>query len=1053
MKKVLVIEDNQNNRYIVRFLLEKSGIDTIEASTGEEGVAAAARHEPDLIIVDIQLPDINGLEVTRRIRARIKDRHHHPHCRFDILCHAGGPEKGIERGLLRVHGKAHHPGRVRRPNPGISLKQHGDKMMIVLIVDDNAANRSLLKALFGPQGYRVISAANGEKALDAVRREKIDLIISDILMPVMDGYRLCMEMKKDEEFKRIPFIFYTATYTDKEDEAFALSLGADRFILKPIDPEAFLQVIEEVMRQAQEGNIQPREPNINEKESLTSYSQRLAKKLDQKVRELQKELAARIEAEERLKKVNRYLKGIIENANVWFNVLDEHAKVTIWNSAAEQISGYPSKDVVGHGDIWEWLYPDREYRDEITAKVNAIIQKGEVVEDFETLIRRKDGETRVISWYSHNLTDEQGKPIGSVALGRDVTRRNKAESEVKEIARRYRQLFDANADALYVLDKDGRFLDANAAAEHRYQYSREDLLEMTARDLAATDLKDRTADRVRQAMLDGTPFEWRHQKRDGTEFPVEIAPSLMDLGNGQKAILSAVRDITERKRAEEERERLMSAINQAGESIIITDSQGTIQYVNPFFETVTGYTKTEIIGRNPRILKSGKQDQAFYQNLWQTISSGKSWSGRIINKRKNGSLLTEAATISPVRDALGDIINYVAVKRDITEHLQLESQFQQAQKMESVGRLAGGVAHDYNNILSVIIGYTELALEKVRPEDPLRDDLIEIYTAAGRSRDITRQLLAFARKETIAPEVLDLNVTIESTLKILRRLIGENIELAWLPGKEIRPVLMDTSQIDQILANLCINARDAIADVGRITIETGKVVFDSAYCVDHAGFLPGEFVMLSVSDDGFGMNRETQENIFEPFFTTKGVGKGTGLGLATVYGIVKQNNGFINVYSEPGQGTTFKIYLPHQTDDIAAERGNAVEKPLKGEGETVLVVEDEMPILTLIEKILTHLDYNVLTANTPFEALQTAETHAGKIALLITDVVMPEMNGRELAQQMMRLYPTIRCLFISGYTADVIANKGVLDKGFRFIQKPFSHRDLSAKVRAVLDQK
>ncbi|MBI4776940.1 MAG: PAS domain S-box protein [Deltaproteobacteria bacterium] len=809
--------------------------------------------------------------------------------------------------------------------------------MNVLIVDDNAANRSLLKALFEPLGHSVLSTTNGEKALEAMRREKIDLIISDILMPVMDGFRLCMESKRDEKFKRIPFIFYTATYTDKEDEEFALSLGADRFIRKPMDPEAFLGIISEVTQQAREGSFKPKEMALNEKESLKGYSHRLAKKLDKKVKELQKELAKRIEAEERLKHVNRYLKSIIENANVWFNVLDENAQVTMWNKAAEQISGYSATEVVGRREIWEWLYPNEKYRHQIAAKVDAIIRKGEVVEDLETLIRRKDGETRIISWYSRNLTDERGSPVGSVALGRDVTRRNKAESEVKEIARRYRQLFDANADALYVLDKDGRFLDANISAERRYQYAREELLGMTARDLAAADLKDRTADRVRQSMMDGAPFEWRHQRRDGTEFPVEIAPSVMDFGGGQKAILSAVRDITERKRAEEERE-------------------------------------------------------------------------------------------------------------------QLQKQLNQAQKMESVGRLAGGVAHDYNNILSVIIGYSELALEKVGPNDPLREDLREIYIAAGRSRDITRQLLAFARKETIAPEVLDVNATAESMLKILRRLIGEDIELVWLPGKGLWPVLMDPSQIDQMLANLCVNARDAIADVGKITIETGAVAFDRAYCADHAGFAPGDFVMLAVSDDGCGMDRETLDKIFEPFFTTKDVGKGTGLGLATVYGIVKQNNGFINVYSEPGQGTTFRIYLPIHAGDIAEKRRKDAEKAPRGRGETVLVVEDEMTILALTEKLLTNLNYTVLTARTPSEALQTAKAHAGEISLLITDVIMPEMNGRELAQQVFGLYPKMRCLYMSGYTADVISHRGVIDREFRFIQKPFSYRDLAAKVREALDQ-
>jgi two-component system, cell cycle sensor histidine kinase and response regulator CckA len=312
-------------------------------------------------------------------------------------------------------------------------------------------------------------------------------------------------------------------------------------------------------------------------------------------------------------------------------------------------------------------------------------------------------------------------------------------------------------------------------------------------------------------------------------------------------------------------------------------------------------------------------------------------------------------------------------------------------------------------------------------------------------------LLAFARKQTITPVVLDLNQTVEGMLKMLRRLIGEDIDLAWRPRSGLWPVKMDPNQIDQILANLCVNARDAIAGVGKITIETDKVTFDKAYCDDHAECVPGEFVLLAVSDDGCGMDRETQEHLFEPFFTTKGVGKGTGLGLATVYGVVKQNNGFINVYSEPEKGTTIKVYLPgHAGEAVETTAASTVETPYS-HGDTILLVEDEQAILHMGKMMLERLGYRVLVAGTPREAMRLAEEHAGDIRLLITDVVMPEMNGRDLSERLQSLYPNLRCLFISGYTANAIAHRGILDEGVNFIPKPFSMKDLAAKVRLTLD--
>ncbi len=384
------------------------------------------------------------------------------------------------------------------------------------------------------------------------------------------------------------------------------------------------------------------------------------------------------------------------------------------------------------------------------------------------------------------------------------------------------------------------------------------------------------------------------------------------------------------------------------------------------------------------------------------------------------------------------------------EQQKLQAQLLQAQKMESVGRLAGGVAHDYNNMLSVIIGFTELALNRVPVDDPLRDDLEEVLAAAGRAADITRQLLAFARKQTIAPQVLELNATVENMLKMLRRLIGENIDLSWRPDSDLWPVNIDPSQLDQILANLCVNARDAIADIGRVTIETANITLDAKYCSEHPGFRPGQYVLLAFSDNGCGMDNAVLNNLFEPFFTTKESSKGTGLGLATVYGIVKQNGGFINVYSEPGKGSTFKIYLPRYIGP--ADWNEVVEEAQvpHGAGETILVVEDEAAILRLAVKMLQNLGYIVLQSTSPVEALQLAGEYQEEIRLLLTDVVMPEMNGRQLSEKMQELYPGIATVYMSGYTANAIAHQGVLDTGITFVQKPFSLLDLAIKVGEAL---
>lgn len=600
-----------------------------------------------------------------------------------------------------------------------------------------------------------------------------------------------------------------------------------------------------------------------------------------------------------------------------------------------------------------------------------------------------------------------------------------------------------------------RFVRINKAGEQLLGYSREELLGKNDYDLFPKGTADFFTAKDREVLesdkyLD-IPQEIIRNRNNIERILHTQKITIMDETGTPQYLLGISEDITEKKQAEESVRKLSQAIEQSPVSIIITDARGNIEFVNSTFTQITGYSYDEAIGKNPRILKSGATSTEGYHKLWKNISSGRVWRGEFYNRKKSGELFWEYATISPVRNPDNIITHYVAVKEDITQRKKLEDQLHQAQKMEAIGQLAGGVAHDFNNMLGVIIGHSDLVLDLFDPTHPLFSNLVEIRNAARRSADLTRQLLAFARKQTIVPKVLDLNASIEGMLKILRRLIGEGIELVWRPEGKIWPVKVDPSQIDQIMANLCVNARDAIAGVGKIIIETKNAFFDDDYSFEHPGAVPGKYVQVTVTDTGTGMDQETLGKIFEPFYTTKDKGKGTGLGLATVYGVVKQNDGFINVYSESGYGSTFKIYLPRHVA-TAGQTMKTTPSSAAGQGnETILVVEDESAILSMVKLMLESYGYRILTASTPGEARHVANEHTGEIHLLITDVVMPEMNGQDLLNAINQIYPEIPGLFMSGYSGDVIAHHGVLDEGVNFIQKPFSKHALAAKVRQVLN--
>jgi two-component system cell cycle sensor histidine kinase/response regulator CckA len=507
----------------------------------------------------------------------------------------------------------------------------------------------------------------------------------------------------------------------------------------------------------------------------------------------------------------------------------------------------------------------------------------------------------------------------------------------------------------------------------------------------------------------------------------------------------------QRRKSEETLRQLWRSVEQAADTLIIMDRSGVIEYVNPAFESLTGYSRQEVIGQTLGILKSEQQPRELYEEMWKTVLSANVFRGIVMNRKKNGETLVIEKILSSLRDESGQITHFIATGRDITERRKLESDLQQAQKMDAIGRLAGGVAHDFNNLLLVIGAYAELMLDSLAEEDPLRRNVAEIMSASRRAADLTRQLLAFGRKQMQLLQVLDLNTVIGEITGMLPRLIGEDIELVFLPGQDLGKVKADPIQIEQVVMNLAANARDAMPGGGTLTIETATVQIDESYVQRHSIVLPGDYVLLTVTDSGQGIAAEHLAHIFEPFYTTKEAGKGTGLGLATVYGIVKQNGGFVWVYSELGLGTTFKVYLPRVQALSGEVRTTKPAAPCPRGCETLLLVEDEASVRQTSRQFLTRSGYNVLEATDGEDALRASREHPGPIHLMITDVVMPRMGGARLAERLAEERPDMKVLFVSGYAENTVLKHGTIDITTRFLQKPFSLNDLARKVREVLE--
>jgi PAS domain S-box-containing protein len=782
------------------------------------------------------------------------------------------------------------------------------------------------------------------------------------------------------------------------------------------------------------------------------------------------DVTERKRSEDALSESRQILQTVLDTSPIRIFWKDRDSIIRGCNKQFALDSGFTDpRELVGKSDYdMGWWQQAGLYRSDDVQVMESGVPKL-LIEEPQTT---PDGRTIWLLSSKTPLRDASGGVCGVLGAYMDITNYRNAVEALRVSEEKFRTMVETTSDFMWEVDRDGIYTYASPQCETVLGYAPEEVVGTRRCDLMPPEEAERVFPILRDALAAARPIvalENTHLHKNGRRAVLETngAPIFDHKGN-PSGYLGIDRDITVRKGAQEAVTRsyaLLKAVIESPTNVVIFALDREYRYIafnENHHRTMKRIWGVDIaLGRCMLEYITNPADRERAAANFDRALSGESFT---ISEEYGDAVLERRYyedIYNPISDESGTIIGLTVFLTDITERRraeldrgQLQTQLSQIQKLDSIGRLAGGVAHDFNNMLSVILGCAELAMDKVSQEHPVCPNLLEIQKAATRSADLTRQLLAFARRQPVSRKVLNLNELVEAMLKMLRRVIGEDIELAWLPSARMWPVSMDPSQIDQILANLCVNARDAIAGVGRLTIETRTATVDEAYCVRHPESVPGDYVVLAVTDSGCGMDDETLGKLFEPFFTTKKMGAGTGLGLATVYGIVKQNNGFLNVDSEPGRGTTFTIYLPRH---LAAwpERAPEAGRPTahaRGQ-ESVLLVEDEAAILDLERVMLESLGYRVLTASNPGEAMRAASEHAGEIQLLITDVVMPAMNGRELAKRVVSLCPEVKLLFVSGYTGDVIAHQGVVDAGIQFIQKPFSVSEFASKVRDVLDGK
>jgi len=643
-----------------------------------------------------------------------------------------------------------------------------------------------------------------------------------------------------------------------------------------------------------------------------------------------------------------------------------------------------------------------------------------------------------------------------------VSHRELAAREIEKKERKLRRIIDNLQDTYYQTDADGIIEAVSPSVQSLLGYTPAEITGGWIADYyAAPEGREkflRALNATKQGKIFGYEVEIVH-KSGRRRWVSTNAQLLYDEAGDVRGIEGTIRDITVRRKAEEELRNLSAAIEQSPVSIVITNAEGNVTYVNPKCCEVTGYSAEEIVGEHTRIFKSGKQSSQYYKELWEAINSGREWRGEFQNRKKSGELFWESASIAPVTNKAGKITHFIAVKEDITklkemeeERKRLNDQLLQAQKMEAVGILAGGVAHDFNNILTTIIGYSEMAIRKTDKKAPLYRDLTRINQAGNRAARLTRQLLLYSRKQPMVLTIVNINNTIESMIKMLQRLIGENITINTSLQPGLNNIKADEGNIEQVIMNLVINGSDAMPDGGLLSISTIHSEIDDEYCRAMPFATPGAYVILSVTDSGTGMSEDTMEHIFEPFFTTKGLGRGTGLGMSVVYGIVKKHGGWINVESKVGEGSTFKVYLPAHPETIEEAAGEMPDmEENRGNGERILLVEDEEGVREFASRVLEESGYVVFKAKSVAEALAIFEREEMDFKLVFSDVILPDKNGTVLVEELIALKADIKVVMTSGYAGEKSKWSVIEERGFHFLQKPYTTEELLNTIKAVLN--